>query len=569
MLKPKLITILQKGYSFSLLRTDIMAGIIVGVVALPLAIAFAIASGVSPDKGLITAVIAGFLISALGGSRVQIGGPTGAFVVIVYGILAKYGFDGLTIATLMAGIILIIFGLTGVGSVIKFIPQPVTVGFTSGIALIIFSSQMKDFFGMHIAKLPADFIEKWISYFANLSTINLYAVALGAGTILFMILWEKKFKKIPGSLIAMIFITLIVHFLKLPVETIGSYFGNIPNSIPSPRLPHISFHIIKELMSPAFTIALLAGIESLLSAMVADGMIGTKHRSNMELVAQGAANIGSSIFGGIPATGAIARTAVNVHNGGRSPIAGIVHAITLFLIMIFLGKWAVLIPMPCLAGILIIVAYRMSEWRSFAMLLKSPKTDVIVLCATFTLTVLIDLSVAIQIGMILAAFLFVYRLSMTTNIKSFTKDFADDEEQDDPNAISKRDVPDYVEIFEINGPFFFGMVSSFNDTMQNIEKKPKVKILRMRNVLTIDASAINAIRQNYKFCKKHNITFILSEVHAQPLFALEHADLLNEIGLDRAFGNIDDALNCSREILGLEKIERTQPFVPAVKREKK
>jgi sulfate permease, SulP family len=553
MLKPKLITVLKQGYSFSTFRADLMAGIIVGVVALPLAIAFAIASGVSPDKGLITAIIAGFLISALGGSRVQIGGPTGAFVVIVYGILAKYGFDGLTIATLMAGIILIIFGLTGIGTLIKFIPQPVTIGFTSGIALIIFSSQMKDFFGMNIAKLPADFIEKWISYFSNISTINFYAIGLGAGTILFMILWEKKFKKIPGSLIAMIFITFISYFLKLPVETIGSFFGNIPNSIPSPSFPHISFHVIKELISPAFTIALLAGIESLLSAMVADGMIGTKHRSNMELVAQGAANIGSSLFGGIPATGAIARTAVNVHNGGRTPIAGIIHALTLFLIMIFLGKWAVLIPMPCLAGILIIVAYRMSEWRSFAMLLKSPKTDVIVLCVTFTLTVLIDLTVAIQIGMILAAFLFVYRLSMTTNIKSFTKDFADDEEKDDPNSISKRDVPEYVEIFEINGPFFFGMVSSFNDTMQNIEKKPKVKILRMRNVLTIDASAINAIRQNYKFCKKHNITLILSEVHAQPLVALEHSDLLNEIGLNRTFGTIDDSLNCAREILNKEE----------------
>ncbi|MCB9799148.1 MAG: STAS domain-containing protein [Candidatus Omnitrophica bacterium] len=551
MLKPKILTTL-KDYSWSAFRSDLIAGVIVGVVALPLAIAFAIASGVSPDRGLITAVVAGFLISALGGSRVQIGGPTGAFVVIVYGIVQKYGLDGLMMATLLGGFFLLLMGLARFGAVIKFIPYPVTIGFTSGIALIIFSSQIKDFFGLKMGALPPDFLEKWILYFKHWNTFNPYTVILSAATVAIILLWQKVTRKIPGSVIALVLTTAAAHWLRLPVETISSRFGDIAHTLPIPHLPVFRWELMGELIRPALAIAILAGIESLLSAVVADGMIGGKHRSNMELVAQGIANMVSPLFGGIPATGAIARTATNVHNGARTPVAGMVHALTLFLIMILFSKWAGFIPLATLAGILMIVAYRMSEWHSFQMILKAPRSDAVVLLVTFALTVLIDLTVAIEVGMVLAAFLLIYRLSLASNINTITREFTDEEERDDPNAVSKRQIPKGVEIFEINGPFFFGMVSTFIETMNNIENKPKVRILRMRHVLTIDATALNALRQVSNQSRKNGITLILSGIHAQPLAALQKSGLFELIGEENISANIDLALERACAYLGPE-----------------
>ncbi|MEO6290159.1 MAG: SulP family inorganic anion transporter, partial [Ginsengibacter sp.] len=398
MFKPKILDTL-KNYNRQQFLKDVIAGIIVGIVALPLAIAFAIASGVSPEKGLFTAIIAGFIISAFGGSKVQIGGPTGAFIVIVYGIVQQYGVNGLIVATFIAGIMLMVMGFARFGSVIKFIPHPLIVGFTAGIAVIIFSSQMKDLFGLNMGAVPSDFIEKWQTYFYHVTTFNWYAVAIGAGTVLIVIFFSKITHIIPGSLIAILLATTTVQLFHLPVDTIGSRFGNIPSTLPYPSLPYLNWEIIKNLIRPAFTIAILGGIESLLSAVVADGMIGGNHKSNMELVAQGGANIASSLFGGIPATGAIARTATNVKNGGRTPVAGIIHAITLLVIMLAVGKWAVLIPMSCLAGILIIVAYNMSEYTTFINIAKGSRSDAAVLITTFLLTVLFDLTLAIEIGM--------------------------------------------------------------------------------------------------------------------------------------------------------------------------
>ncbi|MBK7093096.1 MAG: sulfate permease [bacterium] len=569
MLRPKLFTTLG-NYNRQQFTADLTAGVIVGVVALPLAIAFAIASGVSPEKGLFTAVIAGFLISALGGSRVQIGGPTGAFVVIVYGIVAQYGLDGLMIATIMAGIILIIMGLANFGSAIKFIPHPVVVGFTSGIAVIIFSSQVKDFFGLQMGDVPTDFIEKWISYPLHLDTINPSTLAISLGTVLLIMIWPKITHRVPGTLVALIGATAVVQLFNLPVETIGSRFGEIPSMMPTPTFPKIDFETVKNLIGPATTIAILAGIESLLSAVVADGMIGGKHRSNMELVAQGVANIASPLFGGIPATGAIARTATNIKNGGRTPIAGMTHAVVLLLIMLFFGRWVSLIPLGALAAILVIVAYNMSEWRSFLGLLRGPKSDVVVLLTTFGLTVMIDLTVAIEVGMVLAAFLFMKRMSEVTNIGVITREFKDDvEESDDPLAINKQQVPAGVEVYEINGPLFFGAAYKFEESIKIIEKPPKVLILRMRNVPVIDSSGIHALEQVLKNCRKHKISLILSGVHAQPLFALTSSELIKAIGDDNVHANLHDSLNHARTILGIPTVERTGPFIPTVAREAK
>jgi len=566
MLKPKLFTTL-KDYNKQQFISDLTAGVIVGIVALPLAIAFGIASGITPEKGIITAIIAGFIISAFGGSRVQIGGPTGAFIVIVYGIIQQYGMTGLMIATIMAGIILVIMGFARFGSIIKFIPYPVVVGFTSGIALLIFSTQIKDFFGLAMKSVPSEFHEKWISYAESFSTWNYYAFGIAVLSLLIMIFWPKITHRIPGSLIAIIVSTLLVYFLKLPVETIGSRFGEIPSQIPEPHLYTINLAVIKNLIAPATTIALLAAIESLLSAVVADGMIGGKHRSNMELIAQGLANIASPIFGGIPATGAIARTATNIKNGGRTPVAGIVHAITLLLIMLFFGKLAKLIPMATLAAILVIVSYNMSEWRSFKSLLKSPRSDVIVLLTTFLLTVIFDLTIAIQIGMILAVILFMRRMAIVTNVGVITRELSDEEEAYDPNAISKREVPESVEVFEINGPFFFGAASTFKDAMRVLEEPPKVRIIRMRNVPAIDATGLHTLEEFYKDSKKQGTTIILSGVHTQPLYAMTQAGLLDLFGEENVFGNIDDALDRAREILGLPKKGRPKDFVPSVRRE--
>ncbi|MBV5329294.1 MAG: sulfate permease [Chlorobium sp.] len=567
MFKPKLFTVLPE-LTPAQLSKDIVSGILVGIVALPLAIAFAIASGVSPEKGLITAVIGGFIVSFLGGSRVQIGGPTGAFIVILYGIVQQYGINGLMIATMMAGLILIIMGFAQFGSLIKFIPYPVIVGFTSGIAVIIFSTQIKDFFGLHIETVPAEFIGKWSAYAHNISSLNPQATAIGILALLCILFWPKALRKIPGSLFAIILTTLLVQQLNLNVETIESRFGSIPSTISAPSFPTLDFTTIRQLIMPATTIALLGAIEALLSAVVSDGMIGSRHKSNMELVAQGVANIVSPLFGGIPVTGALARTATNVKNGGRTPIAGIVHAITLLLIMLLFGSWAKLIPMPTLAAILIVVAWNMSEHRVFRQLLKSPRSDVIVLLTTFSLTVVFDLTIAIEIGMLLAVILFMQRMAELSNVGVITKELKDRDEEDDPNTIVTRKVPQSVEVFEFNGPFFFGAASKFRDAMHIVEKSPKIRIIRMRNVLSIDATGLNMMKELLTDCNKSGTKLILSGVHAQPLFAMQQYGLYDDIGEENIFGHIDDALDRARDLLGLPKEGRNPNATPSVEREK-
>ena len=568
MFKPKLLTILPELTPDRVMK-DVVAGIMVGIVALPLAVAFAIASGVSPEKGLISAVIGGFLVSFLGGSRVQLGGPTGAFIVILYGIVQQYGINGLMLATIMSGVILMIMGFAQIGSLIKFIPYPVIVGFTSGIAVIIFSGQLKDFFGLTIKSVPGDFIGKWDAYAHNLHTFDLSSFMIGMIALLIIIFWPKISRKVPGSLIAIIVSTVMVQYFHLHVATIESRFGEIPSMIPSPSLPWFDFATIRQLIMPATTIALLGAIEALLSAVVADGMIGSRHKSNMELIAQGVANIITPIFGGIPVTGAIARTATNIKNGGRTPIAGIVHAITLLLIMLLFGRWAKLIPMPALAAILIIVAWNMSEIKVFQQLLKSPKSDVIVLLTTFGLTVIFDLTLAIEVGMLLSVVLFMQRMAGLTNVGIVTNELTDQEEEDDPNTIVTRKVPEGVEVFEISGPFFFGAASKFKDAMHIVEKLPKVRIIRMRKVLSIDATGLNMMKELLNDCKKPGTKLILSGVHAQPLFALQQYGLYDDIGEENIFGNIDDALDRAREIIGQPKLGRQVNFVPTVEREKR
>lgn len=551
MFRPKLFDTL-KTYTRKQFSDDVMAGIIVGIVALPLAIAFAIASGVGPEKGLITAVIAGFIISAIGGSRVQIGGPTGAFIVIVYGIVQMYGVSGLIIATLMAGVMLIIMGFARLGAVIKFIPHSLIIGFTSGIAVIIFSSQIKDFFGLNMGEVPADFLEKWRDYILNLSSINIYAVIIALATIAIIVLWPKVTQKIPGSLIAIIIATVVVQFFNLPVETIGSRFGVISSSIPMPEIPYVDWAIIQSLMLPAFTIAMLCAIESLLSAVVSDGMIGGNHKSNMELVAQGTANIFSALFGGIPATGAIARTATNVKNGGRTPVAGIVHAVTLLIILLFVGKWASYIPLANLAGVLVIIAYNMSEWRNFRSILKGPKGDVAVMMITFLLTVLIDLTVAIQIGMVLAVFLFMRKMIRTSDVNIYASEI-DDKEFGYDLVDGKYQLPKDVEVFEIIGPLFFGSAFKFKDAMRYIKKHPRILIIRMRHVPIIDATGIQALREVYEQTEKGHTKIILSEVEsAQVRAELEKARLLFAIGKGNITDSFQEALERAEVILGDE-----------------
>ena len=568
MLVPKLVTTLRT-YDRAQFSADVTAGVIVGIVALPLAIAFAIASGVEPERGLYTAIVAGFLISALGGSRVQIGGPTGAFIVIVYGIVQKYGYDGLAVATLMAGVMLIVLGVARLGTAIKFIPYPVITGFTSAIALIIFSSQVKDFLGLRMGTVPAEFVDKWGAYAAAIGTVNPSAVVVSVTALAIILLWPKVTQRIPGAFMALIVTTAMTHLLDLPVETIGSRFGAIPSSFPTPSLPDVNASQIVGLVGPAFTIALLAAIESLLSAVVADGMIGGRHRSNMELVAQGVANIASPIFGGIPATGAIARTATNVKNGGRTPVAGIVHAITLLLITLFFGRWAALIPMATLAAILVIVAYHMSEWRTFRTELRSPKSDVAVLLTTFILTVLVDLTVAIEVGIVLAALLFMRRMAEVTNVSVITRELDDEGDlyTTDANAVRRRAVPTGVEVYEINGPFFFGAAEQFKDTLGRVARKPKVLIIRMRNVPAIDSTGMRALADVTRRTRKEGTLVLLSDVHAQPLIALGRSDLLDEIGEDHIFGNLDDALNRARAEVGEAPLPPPAGTTPTVRRE--
>lgn len=538
-MKPKLLKMFQRReLTGERILKDIVAGIIVAIVALPLSVALGISSGVSPEKGLITAIMAGFFISFLGGSRVQIGGPTGAFVVIVYGIIEKHGVEGLIIATMMAGVILIILGLAKMGSIIKFIPYPITVGFTSGIAITLLSTQVKDFLGLSIESVPAEFISKWQTYFEHFNTINMPTLLVGLASLAIMILWPKVNKTIPGSLIALIVATAIVSFFNLPVETIGSRYSNISSSIPMPSISLVSLNTIQELIGPAFTIAILAAIESLLSAVVADGMIGGKHDSNMELVAQGVGNIASALFGGIPATGAIARTAANVKNGGRSPISGIVHAVTLLLIMLVFMPLAKLIPMTTLAAILIIVSYNMGEWKSFYSFMKAPKSDMMILVLTFLLTVVFDLVVAIEIGMVLAMFLFMKRIADTTTIKTSICENCSEEDE----VIENGNSNDKILIYEINGPFFFGIVHKFLEVMTEINKSYDILILDMKNAASIDATAMDALKRLYARCKKHEVKILLANVKEQPYSVLENMGFIELIGKECVFESRDEAM---------------------------
>lgn len=550
MFSPKLVTCL-KDYSKEKFFRDFVSGFIVGIVAIPLAIAFAIASGVSPDKGLFTAIIAGFLVSMFGGSRVQIGGPTGAFVVIVYGVVQKYGIDGLILATLMAGFLLVIMGFAKLGTAIKFIPHSVIVGFTSGIAVIIFSSQVKDFLGLSIDKVPAEFVEKWHIFIQHLGTVNYFALLLGLITVLIIAMTPKISKRVPGALVALISVTALAAFLRLPVETIGSRFGELPHGLPSPYFPVLSFSRIRELFQPAVTIALLGAIESLLSAVVADGMIGARHRPNTELIGQGIANMGSALFGGMPATGAIARTVTNIKNGGRTPIAGIVHAVTVLLIMLFFGAWIKFVPLACLAGILVVVAYYMSEWRSFRELLHGSRGGKIVLGMTFLLTVFVDLNVAIEVGVVLSAFLFMKRMSDVTDIKVFAREYEEDErmEKGADLPLAAFSLPPRVELYEINGPLFFGAANSFDEAERGVHEKPKVRILRFRDVPLIDSTGMHALKGFYNKNKREGIRLIITGLHVQPLNEMVKSNLYDLVGEENVFASMKESIARAEALL--------------------
>jgi sulfate permease, SulP family len=547
-LEPKLISVFREGYTRKMFACDLMGGLTVGVVALPLAIALAIASGVKPEQGLYTAIFAGLVIAVLGGTRTGISGPTGAFIVIIYGIVQQYGYDGLVVATLIAGVLLIIMGLARMGALLKFIPYPVTVGFTTGIALIIFSSQISDFLGLRIERVPADFIEKWIEYGIHISTANLYTIGVGLGSLVIIIFWNKITHRLPGQLIAIIIATAVVQIFQLPVETIASRFGDVPNSLPTPQIPSITWQMVQDMFSPALTIAILAGLESLLSAVVADGMTGTRHRSNMELIAQGTGNIVSVIFGGIPATGAIARTATNIKSGGKTPVAAIIHCVFLLLVLLFIGKWAALIPMATLAAVLIVVAYNMSEWREFIHLLKSPRSDVAVLLATFLLTIFIDLTVAIQVGVLLAAFLFMQKMSTETQVSAVTGNLDDDDEVR-ARDMSQIKIPEGVEVFEIYGSLFFGAVSQFKESIRFVAKKPKVLILRMRNVTTIDASGIHILEEIAKEARARNYPIVFSAVSRKVYRVMRNSGFVNLVGRENFARDIFGALDIARQHL--------------------
>jgi SulP family sulfate permease len=542
---PKLVTTLQT-YSRQQFLADVTAGLVVGVVALPLAIAFAIASGVTPERGLYTAIVAGFLISALGGSRVQIGGPTGAFVVIVYGIVQQYGVDGLLAATLMGGVALIAFGLAGFGGAIKFIPFPVVTGFTFSIAVTIAVQQVRDVAGLTMDRPPAEFVERIAAYIERAGSINSYAVGVSVLTLLILWLWPKLSRKVPAPFVALIVTTALVHLAGLPTDTIGDRFGEVTAAIPVPSLPSVSLAEVRGLVGPALAIAALGAIESLLSAVVADGMIGGRHRSNMELVAQGIANIASPLVGGMPATGAIARTATNIKSGGRTPVAGITHALTLLVITLFFGRWAVLIPLATLAALVLSVAYHMSDWRVFRSELSGPRSDALVMVTTAALTLFVDLTVGIGVGMVLASFLFMRRMAEVTNVTLVSKEMQDPRTSgDDTAAIYRRRIPADVEVYEINGPFFFGAAEKFKDTLAEVSRKPKVLIIRMRNVPAIDATALHALKDLVRRTRQEGTAIFLADVQSQPLAALGRSGLLAEVGEDRVFGTIDEALEAA------------------------
>ncbi len=557
--QPKLFELFKKGnYNKQTFTADLIAGIIVGIIALPLAIAFGIASGVSPQQGLITAVVAGFLVSFFGGSHFLIGGPTGAFIVIVYGIVAQYGISGLIVATVLAGIILVLMGIFKLGSIIKFIPYPIVVGFTSGIAVVIFSTQVKDFLGLTIENLPSEFIPQWSAYFSNIATFKLHEFLLSLGCLLVIIFWPKVTNKVPGSLIAIIVGTaasiLLTKFGVAEFATIGSKFPELANGIevPKPVVPHITWDTVQNMFQPAFTIALLCAIESLLAAMVADGVTGKRHNSNTELIGQGIANIITPFFGGIPATGALARTMANINNGGKSPVAGLVHAVVLLLIFLFLMPYAVYIPLGCLAAILVMVAYNMSEWRTFKYLLKGNKTDVSVLLITFFLTVIIDLTVAIEVGLVLAIILFVKRISETSSIKVLEGDTVPGTENDEKAMLADTehlDVAPEVEIYEIDGPFFFGLASKLDEIDRDLRKQGmKVRIIRMRKVPFMDSTGLNNLRSLWKRSQKDGVQIILSGVNDNVLAYLNKVGFAQELGKEYIFPHIIPAVAKANEM---------------------
>ena len=544
-LKPKLFEVM-KGYTKEQAIKDIISGIIVAIIALPLSIALAIASGVSPEQGLYTAIIAGFFISFFGGSRVQIGGPTAAFVVIIYGIVTTYGTDGLIVATIMAGIFLCLMGIFHFGSLIKYIPYTITTGFTCGIAVTLFVGQIKDFLGLQMESVPSEFADKIVAYAKNISTTNITTLLIGLLAVLILGFWPKVTDKIPGSLIAIIVTTAIVYFAKLPVNTIGSVYGELSSSFPTFQVPSISFKLIQELLSPAFTIAILAGIESLLSAVVSDGMIGDTHKSNAELIGQGLGNIFSGLFGGIPATGAIARTAANVRNGGRTPIAGITHCITLTIILLVLMPLAALIPMTTLAAVLLVVAWNMADWESFFHLCKTaPKSDVIVLVATFLLTVFFDLVVAIEVGVVLASMLFMKRMAETADIKAWK--YTDAPDITPGEAEKLRDIPHSIRVFEICGPLFFAAADEILRIQS--EKSTKVIVIRMRSVPAIDASAMRSLRQLAARAKKKKITLVFSHVNEQPMSVMKKDGFIEHIGEENFQPNIVEALDYAEALV--------------------
>ncbi|MCB0532727.1 MAG: STAS domain-containing protein [Lewinellaceae bacterium] len=547
-LRPKLFSLLKEGIPKKQLRRDLIAGLVVGIIALPLAIAFAIASGVTPDKGLITAVVAGFSISVLSGSRVQIGGPTGAFIPIVYGIVQQYGIDGLIVATFLAGMLLTIMGVARLGSVIKFIPHSLIVGFTTGIAVIIFSSQINDLLGLSIEKVPADFLDKWLVYGQAFHQANLWAIGIGAVTLVLAFVMPKITTKVPGALLAILLLTTVVQVFQLPVDTIETRFGSISTALPKPTIPEVNWSMLRELIRPAFAIAMLGAIESLLSAVVADSVIGGNHRSNTELVAQGAGNMASALFGGIPATGAIARTAANIKNGGRTPIAGMAHALVLLAVMVFAGSWAKLIPLSVLAGILVYVAYNMSEWRTFKAILRGQRSDVVVMLTTFFLTVLFDLTVAIEIGMVLAAFLFIRRMAAIGDIRPVEEQVTERNDIKDPESLERYPIPPGVQVFEINGPLFFGVAHKFKETMRRVSKPPKVIVLRMRFVPTIDETGIHNLREFIKNMQARQVKVLLSGVSSELQEELRDARLLFLVGKKNVFANVGAALRYAAAI---------------------
>ncbi len=550
--KPRLLTSL-KNYNKKTLTADIMAGIIVGIVALPLAIAFGIASGVTPEKGIITAIVAGFIVSAFGGSRVQIGGPTGAFIIIIYGIIQQYGFQGLTIATLMAGFFLILFGLLRLGTIIKYIPYPIIVGFTSGIAVTIFTTQIKDLFGLQLASVPSDFVEKWIVYARNADSADLWSSIVGIVSVIIIAITPRFSKKIPGSLIAIILMTVLALILKsycgvTSIETIGDRF-TINAQLPEAQLPGLNWETIKSLVSPALTIAILGAIESLLSATVADGVIGDHHDSNTELIGQGLANLATPLFGGIPATGAIARTMTNINNGGKTPVAGIIHAIVLVLIFLFLMPLAKYIPMACLAGVLVVVSYGMCGWRSFIALMKNPKSDVTVLLITFFLTIIFDLTIAIEVGLIIACLLFMKRMSETTDVKVIMDEIDPNDESDIKLENNEHlIIPNGVEVYEINGPYFFGAGNRFEEIMASFGDRPKVRIIRMRKVPFVDSTGIHNLTNLCIMSQKEGIQIVLSGVNPKVHAVLARSGFYELIGEENICSHINIALEKAKEI---------------------